>query len=323
MVVENLKTNTTDKVAVCSRSFSRNAILREELSRNYENVTFNDEGKMLHSEALVNFLKGHTKAIVGLEHIDEWVLSKVPELEVISKYGVGLDGIDTEAMRRHGKKLGWKGGVNRRSVAELVVGFMIVILREVSAASNEVVRGIWRPHIGRLLGNATVGIIGCGFVGKEVVKLLEPFGCRILVNDIKYYGAFYEQHRIEPVSLEELLARSDIVTLHVPLDSSTRNLLSGDRIGLIKNGGVVINSARGYLVDEEALKHELKKGRLLGAAFDVFATEPADDKELLELPNFLATPHIGGSTEEATLAMGRAAIAGLDECSLVTGETSS
>ena len=115
------------------------------------------------------------------------------------------------------------------------------------------------------------------------------------------------------MALEDLLARSDVVTFHVPLDDSTRGLLNAQRFALMKPTAVLINAARGGLVDELALKSALMEGRLAAAAFDVFAEEPPSDTELLRLPNFLATPHIGGSAEEAILAMGRAAIQGLEE----------
>ena len=115
------------------------------------------------------------------------------------------------------------------------------------------------------------------------------------------------------MGLEELLRGSDIVTLHVPLDDSTRNMLNASRLAMMKPGALLINTARGGLVDEEALKRMLMDGRIAGAGFDVFATEPPQDLELLGLPNFLSTPHIGGSSEEAILAMGRAAIEGLEE----------
>jgi D-3-phosphoglycerate dehydrogenase len=220
--------------------------------------------------------------------------------------------IDLDAMRRHGKRLGWTSGVNRRSAAELALAFAIMMLRHVPAASREVLDGTWRQHMGRLLSERTVGIIGCGNIGKELTKLLQPFECTIVVNDIREYGDFYAQYNIEAITLEELLARADVVTLHVPLDDSTRNLLTADRLALMKPGAILINAARGGLVDEVALKQALMEKRLAAAAFDVFAEEPPHDTELLSLPNFLATPHIGGSAEEAILAMGRAAINGLE-----------
>ncbi len=304
--------NRTVKVAVCSRSFSHNPILRTELLARYKQVTFNDAGIQLKGDSLVEFLRGHDKAITALETIDESVLARLPELKVISKYGVGLDMIDMAAMRAHGKRLGWTGGVNRRSVSELVISFAIAMLRHVPVAHREVISGTWREHVGGHLSGRTVGIIGCGHIGKDLVPLLRAFDCPILVNDIQDYPDFYAAHSVEAVSLEALLARADIVTLHVPLDDSTRGMLDAQRLALLKPTAVLINAARGGLVDEVALKQMLQDKRLAAAAFDVFAVEPPQDTELLSLPNFLVTPHIGGSSHEAILAMGRAAIGGLD-----------
>lgn len=308
--------NRTDKVAVCSRSFSRNSVLRTELLARYEHVTFNETGRQLEGDDLVAFLRGHDKAITALERIDDYILVNLPELKVIGKYGVGLDMIDFDAMRRHGKHLGWTGGVNRRSAAELALSFAISMLRHVPAAHREVLAGTWRQHMGGLLSGRTVGIIGCGHIGKDLVRLLQPFGCPILVNDIRHYGGFYMEFGIEALDLETLLARADVVTLHVPLDDSTCGIITADRLALMKPTAVLINAARGGLVDEVALKQALIGKHLAAAAFDVFAEEPPRDVELLQLPNFLATPHIGGSAEEAILAMGRSAIAGLDDHAL-------
>ena len=304
--------NTTEKVAVCSRSFSKNTVLRAELLACYAHVTFNDNGHQFEGDSLVEFLSGHNKAITALEKIDDYVLSRLPDLRVIGKYGVGLDMIDLNAMRRYGKRLGWTGGVNRRSVSEMVISFSVAMLRHIPAAHREVLSGTWRQHVGGLLSSRTVGIIGCGFIGKDLVELLQPWNCTILANDILDFSDFYARYDVTPVGLEELLQRSDVVTLHLPLDESTRNMLSATRLALMKPSANLITAARGGLVDEAALKAMLVTKRLAAAAFDVFAVEPPQDQELLALPNFLVSPHIGGSAEEATLAMGRAAINGLD-----------
>lgn len=282
------------------------------MSARYERVTFNDAGLQLQGAALVEFLRGHDKAITALERIDDFVLSRLPELKVIGKYGVGLDMIDMAAMRRHGKRLGWTGGVNRRSVSELVVAFAISMLRQVPAANREVVGGAWRQHVGGLLSGRTVGVVGCGHVGKDLVGLLKPFDCTILAHDIRDYAEFYRANDVDAVSLDELLRRSDVVSLHLPLDETTKNILRADRLALMKPSAILINTARGGLVDEAALKAALKDKRIAAAAFDVFTNEPPQDRELIALPNFLATPHIGGSAEEAILAMGRSAIEGLE-----------
>jgi phosphoglycerate dehydrogenase-like enzyme len=304
--------NKIDRIAVTSRSFSKHTILREELLSNYANVTFNDDGLKLLGDDLISFLKGHDKAITALEKIDSSVLSTLPQLKIISKYGVGLDMIDMSALQKHKVKLGWTGGVNRRSVSELTISCAIALLRHVPSANLEVRKGIWRQHIGRQISNLTVGIIGCGHIGKDLAKLLKGFGTKVLANDILEFPEFYAENDVRSVDIEILLKESDIVTLHVPLNDSTKNILNKDRMNLMKPSALLINHARGGLLDEVELKEMLKEGRLAGAALDVFNQESPDDAELLNLPNFLVTPHIGGSAEEGILAMGRAAIAGLD-----------
>jgi len=301
------------QIAVASRSFSRHPVLRAELEAEYGNIRFNDEGESLSGESFIRFAGGCRKIITALERIDETVLANLPELEVISKYGVGTDMIDLTALSRRGIRLGWTGGVNRRSVSELAVSFMISLLHLVPLTNQEIRAGQWINRKGRQLSGRTVGIVGCGHIGKDLVPILKSFNCEILVNDILDFPDFYRKHHVEPVALEELLRRADVVTLHVPLDDSTRLMLSAERLTLLNPGAILINTARGGLVDETALKNMLMNGQLAGAGFDVFAPEPPEDLELLRLPNFLATPHIGGSSEEAILAMGRAAIRGLKE----------
>ncbi|VEN74478.1 Phosphoglycerate dehydrogenase [Candidatus Desulfarcum epimagneticum] len=309
-----MKNNTP--VAVASRSFSKHPVLREELLKKYENVTFNEKGESLHGKELIEFLRGHTKAITALESLDETLFSSLPELRVIGKYGVGMDMIDLEAMERHGVSLGWTGGVNKRSVSELVISSAIALLHRAPVASAEVKAGKWRQIKGNLFTEKTLGIVGCGHIGKDVARLSRAFHCKILAHDILDFPEFYSEYGVEAVGLEELLKRSDIVTLHLPLDPTTKNILNADRLELLKPSAIVMNLARGGLLDEIKITGMLKEKRLGGAAFDVFAQEPPDDNELINLPNVIVTPHIGGSSEEAILAMGRSAIAGLDSAIL-------
>src|SRR5262249_18324612 len=148
---------------------------------------------------------------------------------------------------------------------------------------------------------------------RDLTTLLKPFGCKILAHDIVDQPSFYREHDIEAVQLTELLSRSDVVSVHVPFNSSTANLLDRERLMQMKSSSALINTGRGGIVDEAALKDALIHGPLSAAAFDVFASEPPTDCELLALPNFIVTPHIGGSAIEAALAMGRSAISGLDD----------
>lgn len=304
------------RVAVASRSFSTNPLLRRELLDRYPCATFNSEDRVLAGDDLIMFLHGHERAIIGLERLDSGVFAAVPELRVVSKYGVGLDTIDLRAMEAFGVRLGWTPGVNRRSVAELVISAAIALLHQSPVASRELGVGVWRQVVGRQLSDRVVGVIGCGHVGQDVARLVRAFGCSVLAHDIREYSEFYRAYEIEPVDLETLLQRAEVVTLHVPLDETTRRMLDARRLDLLKRNAILINMARGGLLDEIALKERLKAGRLAGAALDVFETEPPGDRELATLPNVIATPHIGGSTEEAILAMGRAAVAGLEKANL-------
>ncbi len=306
------------RIAVTSRSFSRHPMLRKELLEIYPDVTFNVSGKSLRDDELIDFLKGHNQAITALEKITDDVFAALPQLTTVSKYGVGFDTLDIESMARRGIKLGWTGGINKRSVSELVIAFAVTLLRHVPSLNEDARNGDWHQQSGLMLSERTVGIIGCGHVGKDLAKLLCAFGCRVLVHDIANFAKFYSEHTIKPVDLETLLRESDIVTLHLPLDTSTQNILNRDRLALLKDNSILINAARGGLVDEAALKQILQENKIAGAAFDVLTTEPPEDLELLNLPNFIVTPHIGGSTEEAMLAMGRAAIAGLETARVPT-----
>mgnify|MGYP006120990413 FL=1 len=300
-------------LVVASRSFSKHTVLRQEVLKRYPDAKFNDNGLSLNGESLVEFLSGHEKAITALEIIDESILSNLPDLKVIGKYGVGLDMIDLKAMDKFNVKLGWTGGVNKRSVSELVMSFAIALLHRSAFANSEVKKGKWYQVKGRQLSDCNFGIVGCGHIGKDIVKILQPFNCKIFAHDILEFDEFYSQNNVTSVSLNELLKNSDVVTLHLPLNDSTKNIINEQRLSLLKNDAIFINLARGGLVDENALKQLLIEKKIAGAALDVFEIEPPVDHSFSAIDNVLITPHIGGSTEEAILAMGMAAIDGLED----------
>ena len=287
-------------------------ILRKKILERYPDTKFNDAGLSLNGRPLIDFLSGCEKAVTALEIIDERILSALPKLKVIGKYGVGIDMINLDAMDRHGVKLGWTGGVNKRSVSELVVSSAVSLMHRAVFASSEVNNGKWYQVKGRQLSDCTFGIIGCGHVGKDLVGLLKPFCCKVLSYDILDFPDFYRENDVRPVGIEELLQKSDVVTLHLPLDDSTINIISAERLEMMKDGAVLINLARGGLIDEHQLVQSLKSKKLSGAAIDVFTKEPPILSDFSGLDNVLITPHIGGSTEEAILAMGLSAINGLD-----------
>ena len=299
-----------EKIAVCSRSFSNNILLNKEILKNYKNVIFN-KSKILNGRDLILFLKNTDKAIIGLEKIDKEILDNLPNLKVISKFGVGLNNIDLEYLKFKKIKLGWESGVNKRSVSELSLCLILNSIRKISINQSDLHKNIWKQTIGSDLTNSTIGIIGCGNVGQDLVKLLKPFQCKIHVYDIKSYNNFYSKYNIIPTSLSFLLKNSDIISIHTPLNKSTINLLNKKNLKFLKPNSFLINTARGGIINEDDLYNFLNKNKF-NSASDVFINEPNINTKLIKLKNFFATPHIAGSTTESILKMGRSAIRGLN-----------
>ncbi|MCP2680170.1 phosphoglycerate dehydrogenase [Maricaulaceae bacterium NA33B04] len=304
--------NSSPLVAVASRSFSQHTVLVPELRAKFPNLRLNEAGKSLAGDELVDHLQGAERAVIALEKIDASTLSRLPDLKIIGKYGVGLDNIDMAAMREHGVKLGWTGGVNRLGVAELALELMLGGLRKTWESRELAKSGGWVQIRGRQLSGKTVGIIGFGHVGKEVARVLAPFQVRILVNDIKDVSEAAAAAGAELAEKDQIFAEADVITLHTPKTSDTARMIDARALCMMKPDAVVVNTARGGLIDEAALYAALTENRIGAAAMDVFESEPPGYNPLIKLTNFAATTHIGGSSEEAVLNMGRAAIAGLE-----------
>ena len=300
-------------IGVCSPSFTKNqklkALLSEELPQ-WSVRYCNSPIEMPHAD-LVHFLAEADVAIIGKEQIDFQILAKLPNLKAISKYGVGLDNIDTAACKSHGVKLYHTPGVNRHAVAEMTVGMMISVLRNISLSNHLLKQGVWRKNGGQQLWGKTVGIVGCGSIGSEVAKLLRAFDCKVLICDILDKSEFCAGLGVTQVPLDELLGESQIVSLHIPLTKETRCLIDKENLAKMGSNSVLINTSRGEVVDQEHLKQALKHETILAAAIDVFTSEPCKDQELLDFSNLLATPHIAGNAIESVEAMGLAAISGV------------
>jgi phosphoglycerate dehydrogenase-like enzyme len=306
-----VKNNLT--VGVTTVSFSKNKELVSALESYGFDVLINEQGNRLSEVELINFLSRCDGVIVGLDKIDDKSLAKAKRLKAVSKYGVGLDNIDFNACARQGVKVLHTQGINKRSVAEMAIGFMLSLCRNLYVSSNKLKNGNWDKNGGTQLSGKTVGIIGLGNIGKEVVSLLAPFGCRILVNDLVEDSKFCETHGLIFTSKETIYAEADIITVHTPLNESTQNMINSNSFEMMKETAIVINTARGGIIDEQALYEALKTGKIAGAALDVYVTEPPVNDGLIKLPNLLCTPHIGGNSEEAVRAMGTTAITNLVE----------
>lgn len=300
-------------ISATSPSFCGNKILQDEIYKLFPNAKLNLEQKRFSKAELIDFIGDSDGVIVGLEPIDDEVLKQCERLKIVSKYGVGLNNIDLEACKNRGVKIGWSGGVNKLSVAEMTLGFMLMLSRNLFVTSNRLKNGVWNKSGGFELSGKRIGIIGVGFIGKEVIRLLKPFGCEIYANDVIEQSQYYKTNDIIQSTKEEIFKACDVISIHTPYDKSTENMVNLDVFKTMKQSAFIINSARGGIINEADLKFALKNGLIAGAAIDAYVEEPPMDRELLELENLICTPHIGGNSREAVLAMGLSAIKHLKE----------
>jgi phosphoglycerate dehydrogenase-like enzyme len=301
------------KIAVPNNAFSKNSTLISELRSKFSEVIINEEGKRLAGNKLISFIDGADGVIIGLEDFNSKIIDACPSIKIVAKYGVGLNNIDIEHCKKRGVKIGWEAGVNKLSVAEMSIGFMLMLSRNLYITSNHLKHHVWNKSGGSNLSGKTIGVIGVGHIGKELIRLLEPFSCRILVNDIVDQSSYYSSVGAQSVSKDQIYRESDIVTLHTPLTNKTLQMVDNSALALMKPSSILLNTARGELVDLDALKAALLSKSIGGAAIDVYYQEPPEDTALLEIENLINTPHIGGNSIESVLAMGRSAINSLLE----------
>ncbi|MDE3202570.1 MAG: phosphoglycerate dehydrogenase [Acidobacteriota bacterium] len=238
--------------------------------------------------------------------VDEALLAHAPKLRVIGRAGVGVDNIDAEAATRHGIVVMNTPGANAVAVAELTIGLMLGLARKVPTANATMHAGKWEKKSlqGSELRGKTLGILGLGRIGLEVARRARGFGMELIGSDPFVSAAVARENGINLVSVEELLAKSDYLTLHVGLTPQTAGIINEKTLATMKKGVRIINCARGELVEEAALAAALKSGHVGGAALDVFTAEPPRDSPFFGLDNVILTPHIAGSTGEAQEAVG-------------------
>ncbi|MET3663579.1 phosphoglycerate dehydrogenase [Caulobacter sp. 1776] len=275
----------------------------------------------LDHDALVRLLAGAGGWIVGHARVTRALLEALPDLQVISRRGVGYERVDLEAARDLGRVVAIAAGGNDASVADHVIGLMLAVGRHFHETQQKMLEGDWSILMGSDLCEKTVGVVGLGRIGKSVVKRLLAFDCRVLVHTANPDAAYAAATGVEYVDLAGLLARSDYVTLHAPLTPRTRFMIDETAIAAMKPGAVLINTARGGLVEDAHLLDALRAGRLGGAGLDVYVSEsdPAYkpvSQALLALPNVVGTPHSGASSREGldrtNMVAARAVVAVLD-----------
>ena len=298
------------KVAVASRSFSKNALLLGELRALGIEVVANVAGTVFREqEALAAFVGDAHFAIIGLEPVGRELLAACPKLELVAKYGVGLDSVDQDALAEAGVRLGWTGGVNRRSVTELTLAFALGHLRNVTPSVERMRRGSWLKDGGRQLSDVSFGLVGLGNIGADVARILRTFGTRVLFCDIVDKSAVAAELGLESAPLDAILRRCDVVSLHVPSTPLTRWMVDAEALGCMRPDALLINTARGDLIAFDEAVAAVRGGRLGGFATDVYPLEPFEEAGFADDPHLYFTPHIGGNAAEAVLAMGRSAVA--------------
>lgn len=294
------------RILVTSTSYGKtDPRLKTELEAQTGCVIYNPTGKPLSSTELANLLPGIDGLIAGLDVIDRGALEKAERLKVIARYGVGVDNVDLQAAREKGIVVTNTPGANSVSVAELALGLMLALMRHIPEALESVRQGKWPRLSGISMQGKTVGILGLGAIGKQIVRRLAGFDCRILAYDPYPDEAFAIEHGVVLAPVDQVVSSADILSLHLPLLPETRELVNGEFLSRMKPGSYLINTSRGELVDEEALLKALQSGHLGGAGLDAFAVEPPDPANpLLHLPQVIATPHLGAQTDGATSNMG-------------------
>lgn len=290
-------------IKVTAESFIKNPVLKAELNARFPDVLFWDR-----NTGLTEFCLDAEVLLVGREKIDATFLSQCPQLKHIAKYGVGLDNIDLLACHERGISIGFTPGVNKTSVAEITLGFMLGAAHNVFYTGTALKNGEWIKNGGMQLSGKTIGIIGVGNVGKELIRMLHVFQCKIMVNDIINQDEFYLSNNLIESSKTEIYFNADLISVHVPLTAETHKFISHEAFTAMKSEAVLINTCRGEVVDHEALKTALHQNKIGAYISDVFDPEPYSDEELLKHPRFFGTPHIAGNSTEAVLSMGRSAI---------------
>lgn len=295
-------------VASCAVTFGIfNKVPVERLEDAGCEVRLNPYGRPLTPAEIVEHAKDADVIILGNDRLDSATIGKLPNLKLVVRHGAGLDNIDFSELGKRDITAANTPGANKEETADLTFALILDLARMVTQSINQLKGGVWNKIPGRTLYGKTIGIIGVGAIGMAVASRAMGFGMDILGNDIVQrdeaarFGLLY-------TSLNELLSASDVVTIHAPLTSATKNLIGARELKRMKPGALLINTARAGVVREAALEKALMSGHLGGYAVDVYAKEPPDPTSYMSLPNVLTTPHIGSSTMEANLRMGDMAV---------------
>tara|TARA_Y100001970_G_C14005348_1_gene735548 strand:- start:23 stop:940 length:918 start_codon:yes stop_codon:yes gene_type:complete len=286
------------KVYISTSSFAQYSEEPLKLLKSHQiNYNINDKNRKLFESEVSTMLKGCVGVIAGTETYSEKILKELPDLKVISRVGVGLDNIDIEfASTRNIKVI--KTKINPSiAVAELTLGLILNLLRKISEHHFLLRDQKWEKKMGSLLSGKTLGIIGLGNNGKKIVEITKGFGLEYLAFDKVKDRDFAKKHNLKYCELNKLLSTSDIITIHLSLNDSSKNLINHDTLKMMKKSAILVNTSRGEIINEIAILEAIENKKIGGLGIDVFNNEPYFGP-LIKLQNVIATPHIAAYAKE-------------------------
>lgn len=283
----------------------------QQLQQFADEVVYNPVGRPLTEDELIPLLQGCDGYIAGLDFVTEKVIRACDRLKVISRYGAGVDRVDLKAAAQYDITVCNTPGANAQAVADLALGLMLSAARRLPMLDEKTRDGQWVRSTGIELYGKTLGILGLGAIGKSVAKRGQGFDMRVMAYDPFLNEEYALQHDIQPASFDQVVENCDVISLHLPLNDETRHIISREVMERMRPGTILINSARGGLIDEAAAYELLKSGHLGGLGLDAYEQEPPTASPLFELDNVICTPHTGSHTREATAAMAKMSVENL------------
>jgi len=282
---------------------AKNRLPLEQLENAGIEYLINPHNTKLTEDQLAELVTDFDVIIAGTEKITEKVMARASRLKLISRVGVGLDGVDLMAAKRRGIRVSYTPEAPAPAVAELTLGLMLTLLRSIHVANAQMHAGKWQRIFGRRLAETTVGIIGVGRIGTRVLRRTKAFGTpRILVNDTLPNHELSREFKLEWVTKEQIYQEADIISLHLPLTRLTKNMIRREQLLSMKPDAMIINAARGGIINEHDLYEVMLTGHLSGAAIDVFDHEPYAGK-LAEIDRCLLTAHMGSMSVDCRTRM--------------------
>lgn len=300
------------KILVTPRSFSQNSQEPREILLKYGfEIITNPYGRIMTMDEIKELVKDVDGVILGVDPFGKEVMENAENLKVISRYGVGLDNIDMEYAKSKGITVHRTVGANSNAVADYAFGLMMDVSRKISFIDRQCRAGDWKKIKTTEMWNKTIGILGLGAIGKGVAKRASGFNMKVLAYDVFKDEEYAKAHDITYVDLNTLLSESDFISLHLPLTSDTKDLISYREFNQMKNSAIIVNTARGGVMNEEALYDALKNNKIYGAGIDVFEKEPPENKAFIDLDNIILGSHCAASSLEAIDNMSMLAVENL------------